>query len=157
MNINSTLLDSLGRTLYSVGGETAFDTGLYKGYAWSLEWFIGSRSTEPMLAIWPANKRREDGVFGICMSSIGKYAEVTGMATPEAMVLCFAALKAMSQEQTIMQARKLLDVIHDRTSPLLKMTPAPVAVRRQEVRRPLIEVELMLDENGDKSVREVSL
>lgn len=96
MNINTPLLDSMGRDLYSIGGHTAYKTATYKGYCVSLEWFVGNRTTEPMLCIWPVAGGRDAGVWGICLSSAGKFADPDGRPTAaafeearETLVECF--------------------------------------------------------------------
>ena len=51
MNINPQIVDAQGREQFHVGGETAFKTTRSRGYCVSLEWFIGNKSTEPMMCI----------------------------------------------------------------------------------------------------------
>ena len=53
MDINPRIVDDHGRERYTFGGHQAHDTGVHRGFVRSMEWFIGQRSTEPMLAIWP--------------------------------------------------------------------------------------------------------
>ena len=86
MNINNALVDAFGRDVYTFGGPTAYKTETFKGYCVSLEWFQGNRSTEPMLVVWPASAGRHSGAWGICLSSVGKYATPEGKPTAEAFI-----------------------------------------------------------------------
>lgn len=156
MNINSLVTDGLGREIFSFGGRTSWKTHVFRGYYVSLEWFIGSQSTEPMLCIQAARRSPDMGMLGICLSSIGKYADQSGNATSEALQLCRNALPTLGKAKLEIEAKTLLDVILNFTSDLIKMPPAPLAVRREEVRAPLIEIELR-DESSGKVQAEVSV
>lgn len=156
MNINSLVQDSLGREIFSFGGQrTSWRTETYRGYYCSLEWFIGSKTTEPMLCIQNANTPN-GGMLGICLSSIGKYADESGGASANALKYCRAALETLGKADLVIETKTLLDVILHFASDLIKMPPAPLAVRKEEVRAALIEVELK-DESSGKVQREISI
>lgn len=156
MNINGSILDATGRELFGFGGTTAWRTHSFRGYLVSLEWFVGSRSTEPILMIQDEKAGFDAGALGICLSSIGKYVDERGSAAPGVMPHIWRALDTMGKPMLDIEARTLLDVIVRFAPDLIKMPPTPVAVRREEVRRPLLEVELK-DENTGKTQQEVSI
>lgn len=157
MNINTPLLDSMGRDLYSIGGHTAYKTATYKGYCVSLEWFVGNRTTEPILFIWPVAGGRDAGVWGICLSSAGKFADPDGRPTAEAfeearetLVECFDRAPLAAEVHT------LVDVMMHFIPDLILMPPAPLDVRKAESGPSLLEVELT-DEATGHTIDEASI
>lgn len=156
MDLNPRIVDTAGREMYGVGGEQAYATGIHRGYAWSLEWFIGARTTEPMLCIWPAITYGEaPGVWGICLSSAGKFADPSGKPTPEAAHECATALRETFGRVALgVEIHALLDLLMLRIPDLILMPPTPRAHRLAAKRAPVLEVERR--ENG-KTVAEVSL
>lgn len=154
MNINTPLVDTLGRDLYSLGGPTSWKTGTYKGYCVSLEWFSGRRTTEPMLAIWPVAGGREAGVWGICLSSVGKYADPSGKPTPEAFAEARATLvECFDRAPLQVEVNTLVDVVMHYIPDLILMPPMPRDARQAEAGKALLEVELS-DENTGKTLSE---
>jgi len=156
MDLNPRVIDTAGRELYTVGGESAYATGTYKGYCWSLEWFVGARSTEPMLAIWPAIQWQEsNGVWGICLSSAGKFAGPDGKPTPECHIEVGIALReTFNRVPLAVDVRTLVDVVMHKLPDLILMPPTPRRVRLEAKRRALWDVSLK--QNG-RLVREVSI
>lgn len=148
MDINPALCDVSGREIYQVGGEESVATYLYKGYHVSLEHFIGRRSTEPMLGIWSS-----DGAFGICLSSIGKYADPSGGPAEGALQACRDALDTLGKAQLEIEAKALLDVILHFTPALIGMRPR---LRQARDLDSLIEVEIS-DQATGKTVHEASI
>lgn len=142
MNINRTFLAPDGHTeIYTFGGVNALATYQYKGYVVSLEWFVGQRSTEPMMVIQCARcLGTELGALGICLSSIGKYADASGNATPEAIGHCMDALSILGRAKLGVEAHTLLDVILNFTEALVVMPPTPHHVRLDEAAPPILDV-----------------
>lgn len=150
MDINPALCDTSGRELYQFGGKHATSTHTFRGYHVSLEHFIGRRSSEPMMAIW-AN----DGAFGICLSSIGKYADPSGGPAKGALEACMEALDALGKAPIALEAKTLLDVILHFTPALIAMPPAPMEARQAD-KTSLLDVELT-DERTGQTVQEASI
>lgn len=156
MNINQTILASDGHTeIYTFGGENAHHTTTYKGYFVSLEWFTGNRSTEPMLVIQRETRSVSDGAFGICLSSIGAYADPSGGPADGSLVLCWEALPVLGHDPSAAEAHRLLDVVLHFTPALIAMPPTPRSVLLDEHGGPLLEVTTK-DENG-RVLAEVTL
>ena len=156
MNLNQNLLGPTGAELFAFGGDTAWRTTTYRGYTVSLEWFVGAKSTEPIMILQAARAGHDAGAFGICLSSIGKYADQSGYASPGALEACKAALPTLGKSLIDIEAKALLDVILHFTSELIKMPVAPVAVRKAELGTAMLEVELTNEFTG-KTEREVSI
>jgi hypothetical protein len=156
MDLNPRVIDTAGRELYTVGGESAHSTGTYKGYCWSLEWFVGNRTTEPMLAIWPSIQWHEsNGVWGICLSSAGKFAGPDGKPTAECHIEASIALRDTFNRVPLgVDVRTLVDVVMHKLPDLILMPPTPRRVRLEAKRRALWDV--ALKQNG-KTVQEVSI
>jgi hypothetical protein len=156
MNINQTILDATGREIYTFGGIHAYETHTYKGYLVTLEWFIGRRSTEPMMCIQSASQGIDAGMLGICLSSIGKYADPSGRPADTALQACREALPMLGKANLELEVHTLLDVVLHFTPALIRMPPAPMAIRKAEAGKPLLDVELT-DERTGKTINEVTL
>lgn len=156
MNLNHNLLGPTGAELFAFGGDTAWRTTTYRGYIVSLEWFVGAKSTEPILMLQAARAGHDAGAMGICLSSIGKYADQSGYAAPGALAACKEALATLGKAPIDLEAKALLDVILHFASELIKMPVAPLAVRKTELGKAMLEVELR-DENTGKVQEEVSI
>lgn len=162
MDINGSIVDPQGRETFFVGGPTAWKQTTYKGYCVSLEWFQGNRSQEPMLAIWPLVAERESGVWGICLSSVGKFCEFdgngrpTGTPTAEAMKeACIVLVEVFERPALMADVKSLLDVLMRFIPDLIvDVPPAPRDVVLGGGRQSLLEVQRL--ENG-KAVAEVTL
>lgn len=155
MNLNPNIVDMTGRELYSFGGEDSYATYTEGDYIVSLEWFTGQRSSEPMMAIWNARGGFDAGVLGICLSSIGKYADPSGGPSPTAFAAVAEALPVLGRAPLTIEVNRLLTVILKRTPELIAMPPAPLAVRQKDAGQALWDVTRQ-DENG-KVVSEVVL
>lgn len=130
MNLNqSVLVGASGRALFGVGGQSAFSTHEYRGYVVSLEW--DESDGEPMLMMWTALGGRDAGVFGIGLSSAGKYANANGTPTDECFIECAQALAMLGRNVLEIELRALVDVVMRFIPDLLAMPPAPRAIRRQ--------------------------
>jgi hypothetical protein len=126
MNLNQSLLvGASGRALFGVGGENAYRTHEYKGYRVSLEW--DENDGEPMLLIWPAATflEREGGVFGIGLSSAGRYADPSGKPAPDCATLCAAALPTLNKAMLPIEVHCLMDVVLRFIPDLILMPPCP--------------------------------
>lgn len=156
MNLNTLIVDDAGRDIYQFGGNQAWKTTAFRGYIVILEWFVGRQSTEPMLVVQACSQAGDAGAFGICLSSIGAYADPSGGPAPGALQLCRDALPMLGKNVLDMEARALLDVVLRFAPDLINMPPAPLAMRREKPNRPLIEVELR-DESSGKTQHEVAL
>jgi hypothetical protein len=146
MNHNSLILSPTGRPVFKVGDNCwrQFHAG---DYSVSIEWYIDGRECEPAMFIWSKHGGREAGCFGICLSSLGKYADPSGAPTKEAFRECRRALPTLGRAQLDMEVYRLLDVILRHASDLIRCPPAPPAVRRAEVGEPLLELTTK-DQNG---------
>ena len=139
MNQNALIVGPTGKNLFKIGDNAheQFRTGQYNV---SIEWHIDGRNCEPVMAIWSKIGGRNAGCFGICLSSIGKYADDSGDPTREAFVECWNALPTLGKNQIDLEVHELLRVILRHTPDLIRCPPAPKAVRRHEVGQPLLEV-----------------
>ena len=76
------------------------------------------------MLIWTSGCGLDAGVFGICLSSIGKYADPSGKPTPQAFLECWRALPILGRAQRDMEVYRLLDVILRHTPDLIRMPPS---------------------------------
>lgn len=154
MNLNqSVLVGPSGRALFGVGGERSFRTHTFKGYCVSLEW--DERDGEPLMLMWPEMSGRESGVFGICLSSAGKYANANGTPTQEGMVSCAAALPTLGRPMLSVEARTLVDVVMRFIPDLLAMPPAPRWIRKAARGGVVLDIETR--DHNDRKLKEVSI
>jgi hypothetical protein len=132
MNISqSVVVSAANRPMFGVGGESSYATHEYKGYVVSLEWDLSEGSTpEPVMLIWPALAWKESGVFGICLSSAGKYADPNGSPTKEGLYECGMALSLLGRAVLPIELNVLVDVVMRFIPDLILMPPAPKALRR---------------------------
>lgn len=139
MNRNALIVSPTGRPVIKVGDNchAQFRAGQYNV---SIEWYIDGRECEPVMAIWSKHGGRDAGCFGICLSSIGKYADPSGQPTREAFIECWNALPTLGMAQLDMEVYRLLDVILRHAPDLIRCPPAPPAVRRAEVAEPMMEI-----------------
>jgi hypothetical protein len=139
MNTTNPLLGAAGAPLYQVGADahTRFETG---DYIVSLEWLNDGRKSEPVMLIWARHGSDHAGVFGICLSSIGKYADPSGKPTPQAFLECWRALPILGRAQRDMEVYRLLDVILRHTPDLIRMPPSPREVRLRDAGQPVLEI-----------------
>lgn len=161
MDINPLISDATGREVYLVGGNQSWKQGTFRGYNVSLEWFIGQRSFEPMLVIWPVRGERDTGCWGICLSSISAYCEFgpddkpTGTPTRYARDEAATTLREIFARSAIdAEVNNLLDVVMQFAPDLITQVPPPPAELLLSGRKPILEV--TRKENGRK-VAEVML
>jgi hypothetical protein len=152
MNRDNLILTPTGRPVTKVG-DNAFQQFTEGDYCVSLEWLAEGRECEPIMAIWSKYGGSKAGVFGICLSSIGKYADPSGNPTRQAFIECWNALPTLGRAQLDIEVYKLLDVILRHTPDLIRMPPAPLEIRRAEANQALLEI-TQKDENG-KVISEV--
>lgn len=153
MNINGTIWTPGGET-YLFGGEGAAYTTTYKGYFVSLEWFIGNRTTEPMMIIQSARRAANDGALGICLSSIGAYADPSGRPADGALDRVRESLRDLGKDTLDIEVHTLMDVILHFAPKLILMPPTPRKLRLDAKGEPIWEV--TRKENGRK-VQEVTI
>lgn len=148
MNINSPILNAYGRQVFTAGGPDAHSTHEWGGYWVSLEWFVGRRSTEPMMVIRSA--KHDAGMLGICLSSIGKYADpdTPSNAAPGAVNECMTHLDMLGKNTSYMEACALLNVILHFASALIAMPPTPRDVRLAAKGASILDVEITHEETG---------
>lgn len=161
MDINPSLVDATGREVYLVGGNQSWKQATFRGYNVSLEWFIGKRSFEPMMVIWPVRGERNTGCWGICLSSVPAYCEfnandqATGTPTPYARIEAATVVHEMFDRAPIdAEVNNLLDVVMRFAPDLITQVPPPPAELLVSGRKPILEV--VRKENG-RAVAEVSL
>lgn len=149
MNLNTPIVGANGGALYGIGGPSAFKTYARRGFNVSFEWV----ENEPCMLIWSI--RGEDaGVFGIALSSAGKYADPSGRPTRECFKECRSALiEVMGGSGIDIEVYALVDVVMDGMNTLLTMPPAPVAVRRDDKGAPIWEI-TEVDKQSGKTIRE---
>lgn len=146
MNLTATpILSPTGRPVFKVGdiAHQQFRSG---DYDVSIEWLTEGRECEPVMAIWSPTSH-SGGVFGICLSSIGKYADPSGGPTRQAFLECWRALPTLGRAQIDLEVHKLLDVILRHTPDLIRCPPQPPSARRAEAGEALMEITRQ-DENG---------
>lgn len=146
MNREQLILSPTGRQMFKVG-DNAIRQFTEGDYCVSLEWLSEGRECEPIMAIWSKYAGRGSGVFGICLSSIGKYADPSGNPTREAFIECWNALPTLGRNQLSIEVYKLLDVILRHTPDLINMPPAPRDIRLREAGEALLEI-TQKDANG---------
>ncbi len=150
MNRDNLILSPTGKPLFKVGdvAHAQFRSG---DYDVSIEWLTEGRECEPIMAIWSPTSR-DGGVFGICLSSIGKYADASGSPTKEAFIECWKALPTLGRAQIDIEVFRLLDLVMRHTPDLIRCPPMPPAMRLAEAAAPLLEVSLQSD--SGKTLRE---
>lgn len=154
MNLNKSLVvSSTGQSMFGVGGASAYATHEMKGYAISLEW--DANDGEPVMLIWSGFGTIGSGVFGICLSSAGKYADPSGAPTEEGIANCAAALPTLGRALLNIEVHTLVDVVMRYIPELILMPPAPKSVRLDAKGRALFDV-TQQDING-RVVSEVSI
>lgn len=154
MNLNqSVLVSAAGRPMFGVGGTQSHATHEFKGYVVSLEW--DETDGEPVMLMWSALAGRETGVFGICLSSAGKYADPNGQPTREGLYECGMALRILGKAPIPIELHCLVDVVMRFLPDLLRMPPAPKALRKKARGESFMEI-TQKDHYG-RVVSEVSL
>lgn len=148
MNLNMPLVDAYNREIWCFGGQDSYATHEFKGYLVTLEWFIGARSTEPMMCIQSARGGIDAGMLGICLSSIGAYADPSGGQAKGAMTRCMEALATLGKAPLAMEARTLLDVILQFAPKLILMPPTPRDVIQAAQPPSTIEIEVINKDTG---------
>jgi hypothetical protein len=138
MNTQHLILSPTGRQLFKVGdiAHAQFTTG---DYHVSIEWLNEGRECEPVMCLWSPTST-DGGVFAICLSSIGKYADPSGMPTRQAFIECWRALPTLGRAQIDHEVHRLLDVILRHTPDLIRCPPQPPAARREEAGEALLEI-----------------
>ncbi|MBA3622872.1 MAG: hypothetical protein H0W48_00075 [Methylibium sp.] len=143
MNTDALILGPTGRPLFKIGdvAHAQFRAG---DYDVSIEWLTAGRECEPVMLIWSPSSR-DGGVFGICLSSIGKYAEPSGGPSREAFLECWKALPMLGRAQIDMEVNHLIDLILRHTPDLIRCPPMPPAMRRAEAGEALMEVKQVVN------------
>ena len=138
MNTQHLILSPTGRQLFKVGdvAHALFSRG---DYSVSIEWHNDGRECEPVMCIWSPTSH-DGGVFAICLSSIGKYADPSGNPTPKAFAEAWRALPVLGRAQIDQEVYRLLDVILRHTPDLIRCPPQPPAMRQAESAGAFFEV-----------------
>lgn len=139
MNLNTLILSPTGRPVHKFGDLTyrQFES---KSYTVSIEWHQEARSCEPIMCIWSRAGGRGAGVFGICLSSIAKYADPDGGPSRIGILECWRAMPTLGRQGLDIEVFELMDVILKHTPDLIACPPAPPAVRRAEAAPALLEI-----------------
>jgi hypothetical protein len=151
MNLDNPILSQDGGRYYGVGGPTAYKTFTHRGYCCSLEWVDG----EPAMLIWSARGGMDSGVFGICLSSAGKYADPSGDITPAGYAELIHALPVLGKPLLEIEAKTLRDCVLLWMPDLLHMPYCPTEVRLAD-RKPALWEITHKDQNG-KVLSEASI
>ena len=146
MDRNNYILDASGKQMFAVGGRNAYATHDAGQYIVSTEWF----ENEPAMFIW--SKIKPMFAFGICLSSIGKYAEPDGRPNAEGVEELALALPDFGKAMERSELHRLIDVVLRYTPELIAMPPVPLSVRREDAGGALWEV----TEKDDKTGRTIS-
>lgn len=154
MDINKTLASPNGGEIFLFGGENSMFTTTYKGYFVSLEWFVGRRSSEPMMVIQSDRRDANAGALGICLSSIGAWADPSGGPSEGAEQRARDALETLGRANLGVEAHNLLDVVLQFAPHLIAMPPTPRKVQLDAKGMPIWDI--TRKENG-KVVQEVTL
>lgn len=149
----SVIAGPAGQAMFKVGGAHARSTHEMKGYVVSLEW--DEDDGEPIMLIWSAHGGINAGVFGIALSSIGKYVEPNGSPSREGLVECGKVLPLLGRAQLTSELHALVDVVLNFTPALIRMPPCPRDLRLKARGGAMWEITTK-DEN-DKVIREVSV
>ncbi len=138
MNTQHLILSPTGRQLFKVGDLTPaqFQAG---DYHVSIEWLNEGRECEPVMCIW-SPRSLDGGVFAICLSSIGKYADPSGNPTPQAFIECWKALPTLGRAQIDMECFRLVDLVIRHTPDLIRCPPQPPDMRLAEAGPALLEI-----------------
>jgi hypothetical protein len=138
MHLNALIVSPTGRPLTKVGdiAHKQFRSGNYNV---SIEWLSEGRECEPVMAIWSPTSQ-DGGVFAICLSSIGKYADPSGGPTRQAFMEAWKALPTLGRAQIDLEVFALMDVILRHTPDLINCPPMPPAARLDEAPAPLLEI-----------------
>lgn len=154
MNLNqSYVVSASGAPVFGVGGAGAFATHTMKGYVVSLEW--DETDGEPVMLVWSAMAGRDAGVFGICLSSAGKYADPSGKPTDEGLYECGMALPLLGRGLTPIELNALVDVVMRFIPELLMMPPAPRALRKAAKGEALVDI--TQKDQYDRVIKEASI
>ena len=153
MHLNALILSPTGRPLTKVGdlAHAQFRAGDYNV---SIEWLSEGRECEPVMAIWSPSSA-DGGVFAICLSSIGKYADPSGAPARTAFMECWRALPTLGRAHIDMEVFRLIDVIMRHTPDLIRCPPMPPAMRQAEAPGPLLEI--TTKDEGGKVLSEVTV
>lgn len=151
MNREALILSPTGRPMFKAGDNVhaQFSAG---EYVVSIEWYLEGRECEPVMAIWSKSGGRNAGIFGICLSSIAKYADPSGGPTREAFIECWHALPTLGRNQIDLEVFKLIELILRHTPDLIRCPPMPPAMRQAEAGEALLEMTVK-DQHG-KTLRE---
>jgi len=158
MDLNTPLVDRKGRTVFSYGGPNCYAEHNYRGYSVVMDWFVGARSTEPMMIIRDEKAGEDHGALGICLSSIGAYVDpdTPSNAAPGAFFRCVDQLDCLGKMRIPMEANLLLDVIQRYASDLILMPPTPRQVVRDAQPKAILDVTIT-DEATGKTHSELSI
>ena len=156
MNLNqSAIVSATGQAMFGVGGATSYATHEFKGYVVSLEWDLSEGTTEPVMLMWSQHAGRHAGVFGICLSSVGKYANPNGTPTDQGIIECAKVLPLLGKDLRPTELNNLMDTVMRFLPDLIRMPPAPKAIRRAAKGEAYMDIEY---QNHDgKTISEVSL
>jgi hypothetical protein len=94
-------------------------------------------------------------VFGICLSSAGRYAEPSGKPADGGLVQLAKALPLLGRGQTQVELYALVDVVMHYMPDLLRMPPAPKAIRKAAKGEALMDI-TQQDHRG-RVISEVSM
>lgn len=154
MNLNqSVVLSASGRAMFGVGGTASHATHEYKGYIVSLEW--DETDGEPVLLLWTGMGGRDAGVFGICLSSAGKYADPSGGLSEGALEHLALALPTLGRAMLPIELHVLADVVLRYIAELLAMPPAPRSIRMAAKGEAIMDI--TQKDYRDRVISEVSL
>ncbi len=132
------ILSPTGKRLFKVG-DVAHAQFTHGQYHVSIEWLNEGRECEPVMCIWSPTSA-DGGVFAICLSSIGKYADPSGNPTPKAFAECWCALPVLGRNQIDQEVFGLLNVILRHTPDLIRCPPQPPAMRLAEAGEAMLEL-----------------
>ena len=154
MNLSqSVILNATGQAMFAIGGTSAYATHEFKGYVVSLEW--DETDGEPLMLMWSQHAGRNAGVFGICLSSVGKYANPNGTPTDEGILECAKVLPLLGKDLRPTELNNLMDTVMRFIPDLIRMPSAPRALRLKAKGEAYMDI-TMQDRNG-RTVSEASM
>lgn len=144
MNVDQLILSATGRPLIKVG-EVVWKQFTASDYHVSIEWHREGRQCEPIMCIW-SPRSMNGGVFGICLSSIGKYADPSGNPTREAFLECWKALPVLGRAQIDLEVWRLLDIVIRHTPDLINCPPQPRDMALAEAPEALLHAQIITED-----------
>ena len=132
------VLSSNGAHRVAFGGDRSFKTLNWRDYIVSLEWFGPSgREVDACMVIYNARRDSNDaGAWIIGRRQIAKYTDGNNNPTPYCFTEAAEALVVLGRSTIDMELLHLVSCVMAHVDDLVKMPPAPVAVKSRAGHHP---------------------